>query len=118
MTPEQIAALTDTELNQACAERVMGWRIGEAGYKHADGDWTWKYDWAPATFLSDAGMCLNAVVARGKFRFAVELYPDGVLVYLIQTHLRYGFWATAHVVENRRRPRAEAEGSLIAVTRE
>jgi hypothetical protein len=115
MTPETVAALTDAELNKACAEKIMEWEyIAQGcGWYTRKGD-GYAYQCAvfsPATSLADAAMCTEAMLAKGV-HFTIKLLPgmaevtvwwDGYPRFMIQ-----------HVSE----PRARAEAALLACAKE
>lgn len=82
LSPDQISLLADAELNKACAERVMGWRLidmisvdpyyvdnatGRVCKRRAA-------NWSPATSLADAARCTEAMLAKG---FAVMITSPG-----------------------------------------
>lgn len=114
MTPEEVSALSEKQLNAACAQYIMGWRVGEDGYTHADGDWTWRDDWNPATYLLDSAMCTDKERADGWY-FAIHLYPDKCMILGYRNMHRS---ISEFQVEHARRDRAEAEAALVASGKE
>jgi hypothetical protein len=124
LTPAAVAALSDEELNKACAERVMGWEYIAQGCgwyaRKGDGYAYQCAAFSPATSLADAAMCTEAMLAKG---FGLLLTSPGatyrgditsawnVVLYRRQDVARVEVFAVSE-------PRARAEAALLACGKE
>jgi hypothetical protein len=75
--PAAVAALSDEELNKACAERVMEWEYIAQGCgwyaRKGDGYAYQCAAFSPATSLADAAMCTEAMIEAG-WTIEITLY--------------------------------------------
>jgi hypothetical protein len=115
LTPAAVAALSDEELNKACAEKVMEWEyIAQGcGWYARKGD-GYAYQCAvfsPATSIGDAAQCTERVLAKGV-HFTIKLLPG--MAEVTVWHDGYPRFMIQHVTE----PRARAEASLLAALKE
>jgi hypothetical protein len=115
LTPAAVAALSDEELNAACAERVMEWEyIAQGcGWYARKGD-GYAYQCAvfsPATSIGDAAQGLDVLIGDG---WVLELYVDaaGAMVKLRRMQVR----SEGDIVraKARRIERALTEACLLA----
>lgn len=141
MTAEQIAAMSDAELNKACAEHVMGWTLQVIEHSTAFGQIAIGFyynetgsficnetSFSPATSLADAARCTEAMLAKGWVLQLVS-YNGGYLCTLWRTTSRPVLGLdtetgeTYHTNENQidrctakaaTEPRARAEAALLA----
>lgn len=123
LSPDQIPSLTDAELNQACAERVMGWEP-----MRTDGNfWDSKRhftirldrgDFSPATSLFDAACCTEAMLAKGwRFTAHAGFDENDAPIYCYRlSHYKLGIVSTSKWQPLE--PRARAEACLRAAMRE
>ena len=80
--------MNDAEIVRAAGEQVTGWTWSDedGGFPEAEGD-EGAYDWDPLTFLSDTGILIEAMRAKG-WRLFVESSRDEFSVYFWHPKLK------------------------------